>query len=64
MTDGTIDIHMTIVLRNNRVIRAPSVLHFMDLNNWSRDDVIRYCRERGWRFTIRDEDVDAAKAST
>lgn len=55
-----IDISMTVVLHNNRVSKAPPVLHFMATNRWTQAQVETYCRERGWSYRI----AHSAKAAT
>lgn len=52
---ATIDIRMSVVFHKNRVIKAPSVLHFMVINKWTSEEVRRYCNERGWSVTRREE---------
>jgi hypothetical protein len=41
-----------IVLWNDRVVEAASIVQYMRRQKWSRDRVRSYCAEKGWKVAV------------
>lgn len=50
--DGPKPFTAGIVLWDDRVVEAAPIVGYMKKRRWTRDEVRRYCAEKGWKVSV------------